>query len=93
MSYFLEATIADHIVGLCRWISDGSLSRIDTSMSLTADLGFDSMKLMQFFAGIEDLYPGVTLEDWFIGNSSGGRDTVESVVRYIAKIAIPLAAE
>jgi acyl carrier protein len=93
MSYFLETAVAAQIVDLCRWISEGSKAEINMSMSLTRDLSFDSMKLMQFFAGIEDLYPGVALEDWFIENSSGGRDTIESVVQHLTRIVTPIAAE
>jgi acyl carrier protein len=69
------------------------MAHIDIKMSLTQDLGFDSMKLMEFFAGIEDLYPGIALEEWFIEHSSGGRDTIGSVVYYLARVLTPVAAE
>lgn len=91
MTFFSEANIARQITDLCLWISEGSVTQVDMSMSLTHDLCFDSMRLMQFFAGIEELYDGIALEDWFIENSSGGRDTVGSVVRYLHD-ALPRAA-
>ncbi|MCG7394121.1 hypothetical protein MHY87_14525 [Microvirga sp. ACRRW] len=91
MTTFIEANIARQVADLCKWISEGSITHIDMNMSLTRDLSFDSMKLMQFFAGIEDLYAGIALEDWFIAHSSCGRDTVGSVVRFVAD-ALPRAA-
>lgn len=90
MTHLSDAKIACQIVDLCRWISEGSIPRIEMGMSLTHDLHFDSLKLMQFFSGIEDLYAGLALEDWFIEHASGGRDTIGNVVRYIAH-ALPLA--
>jgi acyl carrier protein len=91
MTYSSEANIARQIADLCVWISEGHSAPIDMDMSLTRDLGFDSMKLMQFFAGIEELYAGIALEDWFIAHSSNGRDTIGSVVRHVAG-AVHLAA-
>lgn len=79
-----EANIARQIVDLCRWINEGCPSRVDLTMSLTRDLRFDSMKIMQFFAGTEELYGGIALEDWFIEHSESGRDTLDNAVRYIA---------
>lgn len=93
MTYFSEANVARQIADLCKWISEGTIPHIEMSMSLTRDLGFDSMKLMQFFAGIEEFYPGITLEDWFIGHSSDGRDTIGSVVHYLAEATAMIAAE
>ncbi|HEU6441666.1 MAG TPA: acyl carrier protein [Microvirga sp.] len=90
MTYQLEAEISRQIVDLCKWIGDGSVPRIEMSMSLTRDLRFDSLQLMQFFSGIEELYGSLALEDWFIEYSSGARDTIGSVVSYIAH-ALPLA--
>jgi acyl carrier protein len=93
MANFLGADITAQVAALCKWISEGSITHVEMDMSLTRDLGFDSMKLMQFFAGIEDSYPGIALEDWFIENSSSGRDTIGSVVHYVARVLIPMAAE
>ncbi|WP_243368731.1 hypothetical protein [Microvirga solisilvae] len=93
MTFISEANIARQIGDLCMWISEGSINHIEMGMSLTRDLGFDSMKLMQFFAGIEELYNGIGLEDWFIEHSSGGRDTIGSVVRYLTQARILVAAE
>lgn len=93
MTSFIEANVARQVVDLCKWIGEGSISHVGMDMSLSRDLGFDSMKLMQFFAGIEDLYAGIALEDWFIAQSSGGRDTVGSVVRHVAGLLPRAAAE
>ncbi|PVE24103.1 hypothetical protein DC522_12475 [Microvirga sp. KLBC 81] len=84
MTFYSEANIARQITDLCEWIGEGSIAKVEMSMSLTRDLAFDSMKLMQFFAGTEELYSGIALEDWFIEHSAGGRDTIGSVARYIA---------
>jgi acyl carrier protein len=93
MTIFLDTNVTQQVTDLCRWIGDGGMAHIDIKMSLTQDLGFDSMKLMEFFAGIEDLYPGIALEEWFIEHSSGGRDTIGSVVYYLARVLTPVAAE
>lgn len=93
MTNFIEAEITAQVAALCKWITEGSVTQVDAQMSLTQDLGFDSMKIMQFFAGIEDFYPGIALEDWFIENSSRGRDTVGSVVHYVGRVLTPMAAE
>lgn len=93
MTMFLETDITSQVFDLCRWICEGGVAEIELGMSLTRDLGFDSMKLMQFFAGIEESFPGIALEDWFIDHSSGGRDTVGSVVYHLARVLSPMAAE
>ncbi|WP_154661040.1 hypothetical protein [Microvirga lotononidis] len=62
-------------------------------MSLTHTLGFDSLKLMQFFAGVEELYPAAALEDWFIENSADGRDTLRSAVSYLVRFLPSHAAK
>jgi hypothetical protein len=51
------------------------------------------MKLMQFFAGVEALYPGVALEDWFIEHSTDGRDTLRSAVSHLMRFLGPQAAK
>jgi acyl carrier protein len=93
MTNFIEAEISAQVAALCKWITEGSVTQVDMGMSLTRDLGFDSMKIMQFFAGIEDFYPGIALEDWFIENSASGRDTIGSVVGYVGRVLTPMAAE
>ncbi len=93
MTLILHADASSRILDLCKWISEGSITSIDPRMSLTRDLGFDSMKLMQFFVGIEEIYPGVVLEEWFMDHSSGGRDTIGSVIQYLARAKMPAAAE
>ncbi|HZH09690.1 MAG TPA: hypothetical protein VEZ24_04920 [Microvirga sp.] len=93
MTPISEANIARQVADLCTWISEGSITRVEMRMSLTRDLRFDSMKLMQFFAGIEELYMGIALEDWFIEHSSGGCDTIGSAVRYLTKATALVAAQ
>jgi len=93
MTFHSEANVARQIANLCEWISEGSVTHVEMSMSLTRDLAFDSMKLMQFFTGTEELYSGIALEDWFIEHSAGGRDTIGSVVHYIAAALTLVAAE
>lgn len=93
MTFYPEANVARQITDLCQWIIEGSMPHIEMGMSLTRDLAFDSMKLMQFFAGVEELYSEIALEDWFIEHSTDGRDTIGSVVQYIANSATLAAAE
>jgi hypothetical protein len=93
MTFFLEEAISSQVIALCKSLMENSATPIGMGMSLTQDLGFDSIKLMQFFAGIEDTHPGVALEDWFLEHSYGGRDTIGSVVLHLARILAPVAAE
>jgi acyl carrier protein len=79
-----EADVAMRVITLCASLTE-SHGIISMDMSLTQALAFDSLKLMQFFAGIEQLYPGVALEDWFIETSTDGRDTVRSAVTYLTR--------
>jgi hypothetical protein len=51
------------------------------------------MKLVQFFAGVEALYPGVALEHWFIEHSPDGRDTLRSAVSHLMRFLGPEAAK
>jgi acyl carrier protein len=81
----LEAEIGEHVVALCETITENSVNAIRMNMSLTHALGFDSLQLMQFFAGVEQRYPGVALEDWFIEHSSDGRDTLDSAVSHLMR--------
>ncbi|MGO4570895.1 acyl carrier protein [Microvirga sp. 2TAF3] len=81
------------ITDLCRTILEKDSLKIDPGMSLTRDLGFDSMQLMEFFAGIETYYPEVALEEWFLDHSTGGRDTVGSVADYLSQTPMQIAAE
>lgn len=73
------------VSALCKAVLEKPDLEIDVSLSLTQGLGFDSMHLMQFFAGIEALYPSVVLEDWFMAHASGGRDTLASVIEHIIR--------
>lgn len=83
----------DRISGLCREILENRSASITPEMSLTRDLGFDSMRLMSFFAGIESTYPGVALEDWFLDHCTSGKDTVGSVAAHVAEFSFQIAAE
>ncbi|NIX77587.1 acyl carrier protein [Microvirga terricola] len=84
MTTSVQSHVLTQVADLCRTILEKNAVEIEPGMSLTRDLGFDSMQLMQFFAGIETRYPAVILEDWFIAHASGARDTVGSVADYIA---------
>ena len=50
-------------MALCQSLDNNGEKPLSLDTSLTYALGFDSLKLMQFFAGVEELYPGVALED------------------------------
>jgi acyl carrier protein len=80
-----ETDVADSISAICRTLNENSKSTICMDMSLTHSLGFDSLKLMQFFAGVEELFPDAALEDWFIEHSADGRDTLRSAVSYLVR--------
>jgi acyl carrier protein len=85
----VKADVAKHVIALCRSIDGNNTTPIAIDVSLTRTLAFDSLKLMQFFAGIEQLYPGIALEDWFIEHSSDGRDTLGSAVAYMTRFLVP----
>jgi hypothetical protein len=93
VSFLSEADVAEHMIALCRSLSENSKTAIVLDMSLTHSLTFDSMKLMQFFAGVEARYPGVALEGWFIEHSPDGRDTLRSAVSYLMRFLDPQAAK
>jgi len=93
VSFLSEADVAEHIIALCRSLSENSKTAIVLDMSLTHSLTFDSKKLMQFFAGVEARYPGVALEDWFIEHSTDGRDTLCNAVSYLMRFLDPQAAK
>jgi acyl carrier protein len=84
--------IKENIRALIATILDRANVEINQAQSLTADLGFDSMQLMQFFAGIEDHYPQVRLEEWFLDQSQEGQDTIGSLYQFIShKTSLPEA--
>ncbi|MBB4041693.1 hypothetical protein GGR34_003371 [Microvirga flocculans] len=87
----MEADIAKHVMTLCQSLDENGPAPIGMDMSLTHTLGFDSLKLMQFFAGVEQLYPGVALEEWFIEHSTDGRDTLRNAVSYLTRFIGPSA--
>jgi len=77
--------ISEIIRALVCQILDRQEIGLQPEQSLTADLGFDSMQLMQFFAGIENYYPKVRLEEWFLEQSQEGQDTIASLHDFISK--------
>ncbi|UVF17694.1 hypothetical protein HPT29_014210 [Microvirga terrae] len=85
--------MGERIVALCQSLNGQGEAPIILDMSLTHSLAFDSMKLVEFFTGVEALYPGVALEDWFIENCTDGRDTLRSAVSYLARFLAPQAAK
>ncbi|MBB3019335.1 acyl carrier protein [Microvirga lupini] len=89
MTFSLKADVAKHVIALCRSIDADKTPHIAIDVSLTRTLAFDSLKLMQFFAGIEQLYPGIALEDWFVEHSTDGRDTLDSAVAYMTRFLAP----
>jgi acyl carrier protein len=89
VTFPLRADVAKHIVSLCQSIDGNKTPDIAMDVSLTRTLAFDSLKLMQFFAGIEQLYPGIALEDWFVENSADGQDTLASAAAYLTRFLAP----
>lgn len=81
----MAVDILDNIRALTAQILDRQEIDLKSEQSLTVDLGFDSMQLMQFFAGIENYYPKVRLEEWFLEQSLEGQDTIGSLQQFIAK--------
>jgi acyl carrier protein len=84
-----RADVAQHIVSLCQSIDGNKTSHIAMDVSLTRTLAFDSLKLVQFFIGIEQLFPGIALEDWFVEHSADGRDTLDSAAAYMTRFLAP----
>jgi acyl carrier protein len=93
VTFLVETNITKGIIELCQSLIENGNLTIQAEMSLAHDLDFDSVKLMQFFAGVEDLYPGIALEDWFIEHSSSGQDTIRSVVSYLSRFLNHRTAE
>jgi acyl carrier protein len=89
VTFPLSADVAKHIVSLCQSLDGNKTPDIAMDVSLKRTLAFDSLKLMQFFAGIEQLYPGIALEDWFVENSADGRDTLDSAAAYLTRFLAP----
>ncbi len=91
MTFLLETDVATRVIALCESLNEKQ-AIVSLDMSLTQALGFDSLRLMQFFAGIEQFYPGIALEDWFIETSTDGRDTLRSAVTYLTHFLEPRSA-
>lgn|GEM_PF-5117672 len=89
MTFPSEADVARHVIALCQSIDGNKTGPIAIDVSLTRTLAFDSLKLMQFFAGVEQIYPGIALEDWFIEHSTDGQDTLGSAVAYMTRFLAP----
>ncbi|WP_152568882.1 hypothetical protein [Microvirga sp. BSC39] len=84
-----KADVAQHVIALCQTIHGNKTPPIAMDVSLTRTLAFDSLKLVQFFAGVEQLYPGIALEDWFVEHSADGRDTLDSAAAYMTRFLAP----
>jgi len=91
VTFPLEADIAQRVLALCQSLHSHDTA-ITLDMSLAHGLHFDSLKLMDFFTGIEQLFPGIGLEDWFIEHSSDGRDTLRNAVAYLTRFLDGTAA-
>lgn len=89
MTFLIKADVAQRVTALCQSIDGNKTAPIAIDVSLTRTLAFDSLKLMQFFAGVEQIYPGIALEDWFIEHSTDGRDTLGSAVAYMTRFLSP----
>jgi acyl carrier protein len=89
VTFLSEADVAKRVIALCQAIDETNKASIAIDASLTHTLGFDSLKLLQFFAGMEQLYPGIALEDWFIEHSADGRDTLGNAVSYLSRFLKP----
>ncbi|WP_112663512.1 acyl carrier protein [Microvirga flavescens] len=93
MTSLSNRLIHEHVTDLCRSILEKSDIEVASNASLTEDLGLDSLQIMQFFAGIEALYPEISLEEWFLVQGGTGKDTVQSVVDHIDRNTLRVAAE
>jgi acyl carrier protein len=89
VSFPVKADVARNVIALCRSIDGNKTPQIAMDVSLTRTLAFDSLKLMEFFAGVEQLYPSIALEDWFVEHSGDGRDTLDSAAAYMTRFLAP----
>jgi hypothetical protein len=64
-------------------ILGGVSGKVSDDHSLTVDLGMDSLHLMELFQIIDAEIGNVELMPWLILSSSGGRDTVDGLCRYL----------
>lgn len=81
----MTSDVTNNIRSLLSQILDRPNAELKFEDSLTIDIGFDSMQLMQFFAGVENYYPKVRLEEWFLEQSLEGQDTIQSLLQFISK--------
>lgn len=65
-------------------VAERRMAEIKGSHSLTEDLGFDSLRLMQLFAAIDERFDGVDLTPWFARCAAAGADTVDGLCAFIA---------
>jgi len=87
------AEVAKQVTDLCRWTCGYGKAEIDPGMSLTQDLGFDAVKLTLFLSDVEELYPGIALENWLTRQGMTGRDTINSIVQYLVEAMPPASAK
>lgn len=64
-------------------IPDGLPEPIPTHVSLTGQLGLDSLVLMTFLTDVRADY-GVDLGPWLIARAARGRDTLDSLAAHLA---------
>ena len=75
--------IRNRLLGAIDRIRGGLSEKVSDDHSLTVDLGMDSLHLMELFQIIDEEIGNVELMSWLIGSSSGGRDTVDGLCRYL----------
>jgi hypothetical protein len=82
--------MTDRLITVIKEAVGSGPGRIHDTHSLTIDLGMDSLELMNLFALIERRIGPVDLMPWMVGSAVPGRDTVDSLSRYVAT-ALPHA--
>ncbi len=76
-------SIADDLARrLAAAMPDGLPEPIPTHVSLTDQLGLDSLVLMAFLADVRADY-GVELGQWMIHHAARGRDTLDSLAAHL----------
>jgi len=84
----IETLLLEEIVAACPELADFP---VRTDVSLTGELGLDSLTLSALFAGVKARFGHLELAPWFIKASKSGADTIASLSAYIAD-RIALAA-
>ncbi|MEW9533739.1 acyl carrier protein [Microbispora sp. NPDC049125] len=74
----MNRVLVHHIAGVKPSLDAGTIQAAD---SLTVDLGFDSLDLVELSQRIRRVEPGVDLRPWFAGASMS--DTVASLAAHL----------